>query len=145
MAVTLAYRAESLRARARAFEALHEGDKVSVGRCGGGIATFTFTGWDGYWMVGKSGVRDYSPSAIVSVNGQKASFLDPLWERGRFDPRTGRRYGDHGTAAEALEWILGPGDDNDPANTVEFLRAWDEGRAWEEWPEFYCWLDPTPA
>jgi len=144
MTVSLAQRAESLRAYHRARRALKEGDKVCVARCGGGRSTIRFAGWEGYWMVGKSGGRDYAPSAIVSVNGERASFMDPLWERGDYDPATGREWCDHGTHEQALNWITDNGD-GDPANTEEFLRAWREGRAWEEWPEFYRWLDPCPS
>jgi hypothetical protein len=129
--------------RAKAF--LEEGDRVCVGRCGGGRATFTLAGWDGYWMVGKGGGCDYAPSAIVSVNGERMTFLDPPWLNAAYDDRTGRRYGDHGTAQQALEWALHEGDRvlevDDP---IQFLLAWREGGAWRDWPEFYRWLDPLP-
>lgn len=63
------------------------------------------------------------------------------WQRPRLipiDPRTKRPYGDHGTALDAIEFALelvsqggGPGDGED------FLRAWRDGSAPEEYPEFY--------
>jgi hypothetical protein len=75
------------------------------------------------------------------VNGNSVSFADPLWER--FDPNTGRPFGDHGTAAQALEWALN--HYGDQFEGLDFLRAWQTGEAWEEWPEFYEWLEPWPA
>lgn len=60
------------------------------------------------------------------------------WVQGTvIDPRTGRPVGDHGTAAQAIEWAL---DQNDDYAGVDcFLRAWREGDL-GEWPEFYEWL-----
>lgn len=55
------------------------------------------------------------------------------------DPRTGRAWGDHGTASEALEYALDHGD-GDLCNMEAFLRCWREGDL-EEWPEFYSWLN----
>lgn len=60
-------------------------------------------------------------------------------EQATIDPRTGRPWGDHGTASQALEWAL-DGGDSDLGNQIEFLRAWREGDAFDEWPEFYGWL-----
>jgi len=54
------------------------------------------------------------------------------------DPRTGRPIGDHGTALDAIRFVLDKSD-SDPVNQVDFLRAWCEG-ALDEWPEFYDWL-----
>lgn len=53
------------------------------------------------------------------------------------DPRTGRPYGDHGTANQAIEFTLD--NINAAGCEVEFLRAWREGDL-VEWPEFYTWL-----
>lgn len=54
------------------------------------------------------------------------------------DPRTGREVGDHGTAQQAIEFVL-----DTPHLTfgqeVPFLIAWREG-ALDEWPEYYAWL-----
>lgn len=52
---------------------------------------------------------------------------------------TGRPPGDHGDAAAAIDFALDE-HEADPANQVEFLRAWREGAAGDEWPEFYAWL-----
>ena len=55
----------------------------------------------------------------------------------RIDPRTGRPLGDHGTASQAIEFLLyhrqAPGEE------TEFLKAWQEGDL-ADWPEFYEWL-----
>jgi hypothetical protein len=53
------------------------------------------------------------------------------------DPRTGRPNGDHGTAVDALDFILDHADCSTEVDT--FLRAWREGDL-DEWPEFYSWL-----
>lgn len=39
------------------------------------MATFTFAGWDGHWIVSKSGINDISASSITHVNGQPQSFM----------------------------------------------------------------------
>ena len=55
------------------------------------------------------------------------------------DPRTGRPYGDHGTANQVIEYILQPRVDlGCPAE--DFLKCWREGDL-EEWPEYYEWLN----
>jgi hypothetical protein len=54
------------------------------------------------------------------------------------DPNTGRPYGDHGTANDAIEYALDVLDFID--GPMEFLNDWREGAAFEEWPEFYRWL-----
>jgi hypothetical protein len=55
------------------------------------------------------------------------------------DPTTGRPNGDHGSAVDAIDYALDV-HEADPANQVEFLRAWREGDAAEEWPDFYDFL-----
>jgi len=59
----------------------------------------------------------------------------------KIDPTTSRPFGDHGTASQAIEWLLNVNRDTDPGNAVEFLRAWQQGNAATEWPEFYVWLN----
>jgi hypothetical protein len=61
--------------------------------------------------------------------------------KGKPIAKTGRPAGDHGTAAQAVKWLLYVNPDHDSANAVEFLRAWDQGDAAAEWPEFYDWLN----
>jgi len=56
------------------------------------------------------------------------------------DPTTKRPVGDHGTASQAMDYALA-GDNEVWTQEVEFLQAWREGRAAEEWPEFYEWLN----
>lgn len=52
-----------------------------------------------------------------------------------------RKPGDHGTANQALEWVL---DQPIPAIDVElFLRAWQLGDL-DEWPDFNLWLSGQP-
>lgn len=55
------------------------------------------------------------------------------------DSRTGRSIGDHGSAHDAITFAIDI-HEPDPGNQVEFLRAWQQGSAFEEWPEFYEWL-----
>jgi hypothetical protein len=55
------------------------------------------------------------------------------------DTNTGRPFGDHGTANDALDYALDVIEDW--AEMVDFLFAWREGAAYEDWPEFYHWLD----
>lgn len=54
------------------------------------------------------------------------------------DPRTGRPFGDHGTHADALDYI-NSAIDCAPGEETEFLKAWSDGDL-EEWPEYYEWL-----
>lgn len=54
------------------------------------------------------------------------------------DPRTGRPWGDHGTGSQAIEWALHVNRDG---QVEEFLTEWECGGAYEEWPEFYEWLN----
>lgn len=56
------------------------------------------------------------------------------------DPRTGRPFGDHGTAVQAIDFALDIMRNDDPET---FLRCWREGDL-EEWPEFYAWLPKAP-
>jgi hypothetical protein len=54
------------------------------------------------------------------------------------DETTDRPFGDHGTAEQAIDFML---DVHEPdcGNQIEFLRNWREGNL-SEWPEFYAWL-----
>lgn len=140
MPVTLAKRAQSIRAIDRAKQALKAGDRIAFTSCPGTARTATFQGWDGNWICSKTR-DDIAASSIFKLNGEPVSFADPAWER--YDADTGRPYGDHGTATQALEWAFThEGGDWD---AMDFLRAWRDGSAWEEWPEFYEWLMPWPA
>jgi hypothetical protein len=57
----------------------------------------------------------------------------------KIDPLTGRAFGDHGTANDALEWALDHGPDVD-FEAIGFLIDWRDGSAFEKYPEFYIWL-----
>lgn len=52
------------------------------------------------------------------------------------DPETNRPIGDHGTAADAIDFAL----DHEGGDCDTFLRRWREGDAASEWPDFYEWL-----
>lgn len=140
MALTLAKRGECIRAIDRARIALKPGDKITFTSCPGTARTATFQGWEGNWICSKSR-SDIAAPSILKLNGQSVSFADPVWER--YDENTGRPFGDHGTATQALEWAIQNGSGNWDA--MDFLLAWRDGSAWEEWPEFYEWLMPWPA
>lgn len=60
------------------------------------------------------------------------------------DPRTGRPVGDHGTANQAIAYMLDE-HEADPGNQVEFMRAWREGDLADEWPDYYQWLERQEA
>lgn len=60
------------------------------------------------------------------------------------DPRTGRPLGDHGTANDAIDFVLDGGTEIAPGEETTFLAAWREGDL-EEWPEFYPWLAKREA
>lgn len=138
---SLAYRAENIRAIDRAHASLNRWDRITFTGCPGTARTATFMGWDGNWICCKTR-NDISARSIFKLNGQPVSFADPPWEK--YDPNTGRPFGDHGTAAQALEWIS-HNVDSDALDQLAFLEAWREGGAWEEWPDFYHWLQPWPA
>lgn len=58
------------------------------------------------------------------------------------DPRTGRPFGDHGTANDAIEFALDDPKsvlDRDLCNMEGFLKSWRCGNL-DEFPEFYQWL-----
>jgi hypothetical protein len=49
---------------------LKKGDRVRCSKCPGTERTFTFEGWDGEWMVSKSGICDFHPVNITKINGR---------------------------------------------------------------------------
>lgn len=53
------------------------------------------------------------------------------------DPKTGREFGDHGSANEAIDFAL---DHEGTGMTWEFLKSWRQGDL-EEWPEYYAFLE----
>ena len=50
-------------------------------------------------------------------------------------PRT-----NHGTANQAVEWVVNVNRDGQER---ESLSCWQQGNL-DEWPEFYVWLDKQP-
>lgn len=70
--------AEGRRATERAKAALKIGDRITATRCGGVLSTYVFDGWEGCWIVSKSGVSDIHPLSVRKVNGAPADFRDPL-------------------------------------------------------------------
>lgn len=76
---------------------------------------------------------------VGTQNDSIGAATTPTFYNLTIDPRTGRTPGDHGTANQALEFALDHSD-GDLGNMEAFLRAWREGDAAEEWPEFYDWL-----
>jgi hypothetical protein len=65
-----------------------------------------------------------------------------LWKRDLpIDSETGFPVGYHGEPQDAIDYALdGVRHDWDQGNQLAFLEAWQEGSAFEEWPEFYTWL-----
>jgi hypothetical protein len=63
-----------LRAEAAARAVLKPGDRIRVTKCPGTKRWITFAGWDGYWIVSKSGINDYAPGCVDRVNGQAVDF-----------------------------------------------------------------------
>lgn len=61
-------------AEAKAKAVLLPGDNVGCTKCPGTKRVFIFSHWDGHWMVSKSGIDDYSPASIYSLNGKYADF-----------------------------------------------------------------------
>lgn len=63
-----------LRAAARAKKVLRPGDRLRLTKCPGTKRTITFAGWDGPWIVSKSGIDDNAPSSVDMLNGQPVDF-----------------------------------------------------------------------
>lgn len=64
----------SMAAEARAKAVIKPGDRIGCTKCPGTKRVFTFAGWDGDSMVSKSGIYDYSPEFVYSVNGAPVDF-----------------------------------------------------------------------
>lgn len=58
----------------KAKSILKKGDKIRVTKCPGTKRTITFDHWDGWWIVSKSGIDDYSFLTIDKLNGDDFSF-----------------------------------------------------------------------
>ena len=53
---------------------LKPGDRLRVTKCPGTKRWITFAGWDGIWIVSKSGINDFSPRCVDRLNGQTIDF-----------------------------------------------------------------------
>lgn len=76
----------SLLAEVNAKKVLKAGDRIRVAKCPGTKRWITFSGWDGHWIVSKSGIDDYSALTIDRLNGAPINFTlpaphDPMAER----------------------------------------------------------------
>lgn len=60
-----------------AKQILKVGDRLRVSKCPGTKRWITFAGWDGNWIVSKSGINDYAPSCVDMVNGVSVDFCLP--------------------------------------------------------------------
>lgn len=68
---------EKLRAKTaetKAKSILKKGDRVGTTKCPGTKRVIIFDHWDGCWMVSKTGIDDYHPINIYSVNGEPFTF-----------------------------------------------------------------------
>lgn len=61
-------------AEKNAKKVLRVGDKIRVTKCPGTKRWITFAGWDGHWIVSKSGINDYSPRCVDMVNDVPVDF-----------------------------------------------------------------------
>lgn len=62
------------KAELMAKQILKKGDRVRCTKCPGTKRTFTFSHWDGCWMVSKTGINDYHPINVDLVNGKPFVF-----------------------------------------------------------------------
>lgn len=53
---------------------LKPGDRLRVTKCPGTKRWITFAGWDGNWIVSKSGINDFSPCSVDRVNSLAVDF-----------------------------------------------------------------------
>lgn len=53
---------------------LQPGDRLRVTKCPGTKRWITFAGWDGIWIVSKSGINDFSPRCVDRLNDQVIDF-----------------------------------------------------------------------
>lgn len=64
----------ALIAEQNAKRILKPGDRIRVTKCPGTKRWVTFAGWDGSWIVSKSGIDDYHPAAVDMLNGEPVDF-----------------------------------------------------------------------
>lgn len=63
-------------AKQRAEVALKLGDRFRVTKCPGTKRWAVFAGFDGYWIVSRSGIDDYSPLCVDMVNNTHVDFSE---------------------------------------------------------------------
>lgn len=63
-----------LKATANARRRLVPGDRIRVTRCPGTKRWVTFAGWDGDWIVSKSGISGIAACNIDRINGEPVDF-----------------------------------------------------------------------
>lgn len=63
-----------------AKEVLNKGDRLRVTKCPGTKRWITFAGWDGNWIISKSGIDDYAASSIDKLNGKTVDFCMSVTE-----------------------------------------------------------------
>lgn len=61
-------------AQAAAALVMKPGDKFRATKCPGNKRWATFAGFDGYWIVSKSGINDFSPLCVDMVNNTPVDF-----------------------------------------------------------------------
>lgn len=61
-------------AEQNAKRVLKPGDRLRVTKCPGTKRWITFAGWDGHWLVSKSGINDYSPLCVDRLNEAAVDF-----------------------------------------------------------------------
>lgn len=67
-----------LLAAANAQRVLKPGDRIRVTKCPGKKRWVTFAGWNGHWIVSKSGIDDFAPGCVDMVNGEPVDFHQPV-------------------------------------------------------------------
>lgn len=67
----------SLIAAENAKKVLKPGDRFRATKCPGTKRWATFVRWEGYWIVSKSGIDDFSARHIDRVNGKPVDFAQP--------------------------------------------------------------------
>lgn len=87
----------------------------------------------------RNGHRDNLATVQAFISFAK-DVVEDKDEPKHIDPETGRPVGDHGTGEQAIDWVLNHSGDSDLYNMEAFLKCWNEGSAYEEWPEYYVWL-----
>lgn len=81
MVLTEEQKAENRRLSMLAIEnarkTLKPGDRIRVTKCPGTRRWVTFAGWDGLWIVSKSGIDDFSARCIDRLNDLPVDFTQP--------------------------------------------------------------------